>query len=225
MTQLKWSQCTWTLDQNYCSCLYIPPNCTSEYQQKTLHAISNVQNDDSTIITGDFNAPNINWLTLYAGSLFSCNLCNSLHHLIYLQLVNTPTHQAGNTLDLILTNAPHRIAAKIRTFTTEVSESNKTYSRERPTKLSTRHFPGTASHQKSRILTNQMSARVSRTKVCGCHRGEKWFLPPWKLIFTTAEIDFYHRRNWFLEVFLFLLLLLLLYYYYYFYHGEIQSIK
>jgi len=62
--------------------------------------------------TGDFNAPDINWLTLYAGSPFSCNLCNTLHHLNYLQLVNTPTHQAGNTLDLILTkfNAPHRIS-------------------------------------------------------------------------------------------------------------------
>lgn len=91
-------------------CLYIPPNCTSEYQQNTLHAISNIQNDDSTIITGDLNAPDINWLTLYAGSPFSRNLCNTLHHLNYLQLVNTPTHQAGNTLDLILTNAPHRIS-------------------------------------------------------------------------------------------------------------------
>jgi len=71
-----------------------------------------MQNDDSTITTGDFNAPDINWLTLYAGSPFSRNLCNTLHHLNYLQLVNTPTHhdQAGNTLDLILTNAPHRIS-------------------------------------------------------------------------------------------------------------------
>ena len=91
-------------------CLYIPPNCTSEYQQETLHAISNIQDDVSTIILGDFNTPDINWLTLCAGSPFSRNLCNTLHHLNYLQLVNTPTHQAGNILDLILTNAPHRIS-------------------------------------------------------------------------------------------------------------------
>ena len=91
-------------------CLYIPPNCTREYQQETLHAISNVQDDASTIILGDFNTPDINWLTLCAGSPFSRNLCNTLHHLNYLQLVNAPTHQAGNILDLILTNAPHRIS-------------------------------------------------------------------------------------------------------------------
>ena len=91
-------------------CLYIPPNCTSKYQQDTLHAISNIQDDGSTIILGDFNTPDINWLTLCAGSPFSRNLCNTLHHLNYLQLVNTPTHQAGNTLDLILSNAPHRIS-------------------------------------------------------------------------------------------------------------------
>ena len=88
-------------------CLYIPPNCTSEYQQETLHAISNIQNV-RTIILRDFNTPDINWLTLCGGSPFSHNLCNTLHHLNYLQLVNTPTHQAGNILDLILTNAPHR---------------------------------------------------------------------------------------------------------------------
>ena len=29
------------------------------------------------------------------------------------------------------------------------------------------------------------------------HTGESWFLPPWKLIFTTMEIDFYHRGDWF----------------------------
>jgi len=63
-----------------------------------------------TIITRDFNAPDINWLTLYAGSPFSRNLCNTLHHLNYLQVVNTRTHQAGTTVDLILTNAPHRIS-------------------------------------------------------------------------------------------------------------------
>jgi len=41
-------------------------------------------------------------------------------------------------------------------------------------------------------------ARVASTEVCGCHRGFflppcKLILPPWKLIFTTVEIDFYYR--------------------------------
>ena len=64
-------------------CLYIPPNCTSEYRQETLHAISNTQ-DVRTIILGDFNTPDINWLTLCGGSPFSHNLCKTLHHLNYL---------------------------------------------------------------------------------------------------------------------------------------------
>ena len=75
-----------------------------------LFAISNIQDDVSTIILGDFNTPDINWLTLCAGSPFSRYLWNTLHHLNYLQLLNTPTHQAGNILDLILTNTPHKIS-------------------------------------------------------------------------------------------------------------------
>ena len=81
-------------------CLYIPPNCTSEHQQETLHAISNIQ-DVRTIILGDFNTPDINWLTLCGGSPFSHNLCNTLHHLNYLQLVDTPT-QVGNIQMLLI---------------------------------------------------------------------------------------------------------------------------
>ena len=68
-------------------CLYIPPNCTSEYHQETLDAISNIQ-DVRTIILGDFNTPDIDWLTLCGGSPFSHSLCNTLHHLNYRQLVN-----------------------------------------------------------------------------------------------------------------------------------------
>ena len=68
-----------------------------------------MQDDVSTIILGYFNTLDINWLTLCAGSPFSRNLCNTPNHLNHLQLVNTSTHQADNILDLILTNAPHRI--------------------------------------------------------------------------------------------------------------------
>jgi len=107
VTQLKWSQCIWTLDQKYCSYVFTFLRiCTSEYQQKTLHAISNIQNDDSTIITGDLNAPDINWLTLYAGSPFSHNLCNTLHHLNYLQLVNTPTPLTNSWVRIMTGDLP-----------------------------------------------------------------------------------------------------------------------
>ena len=90
-------------------CLYIPPNCSVDYQQETLCTISILPSDTNTIILGDFNAPDINWLTLTTGSLFSRDLCNTLHLQNYLQLITFPTHQAGNILDLIHTNVPQRI--------------------------------------------------------------------------------------------------------------------
>ena len=49
------------------------------------------------------------------------------------------------------------------------------------------------------------------------HRGN-WFLPPWKLIITTGEIDFYHHRKenvWFQ---------LTSFYSFYFLHTETSSV-
>jgi len=64
-----------------------------------------------------------------------------------------------------------------------------------------RNFPGTAARQTSFTANASKSnesvtcPRVAGTEVCGCYRGRNRFLPPWKLIFTTVEIDFYHRGN------------------------------
>jgi len=44
-----------------------------------------------------------------------------------------------------------------------------------------------------RMPTNQM-------RVLPGHTGKSWLLPPWKLIFTTLPIDFYHRGNLFLPL-------------------------
>ena len=41
-------------------------------------------------------------------------------------------------------------------------------------------------------------ARVASTDNCAWHGRKNWFLPPWKLVFTTMEIDYYHSGNWFL---------------------------
>ena len=91
-------------------CLYIPPNCTSEFQQETLHAISNIQ-DVRTIILGDFNTPDIN---CYVEGHLSLAI-SAIHYIISI-ICNTPTHQAGNILDLILTNVPHRISNIVAMF-------------------------------------------------------------------------------------------------------------
>ena len=71
-------------------CLYIrhPTAQLITWQQETLCTISNLPSDTNTIILGDFNAPDINWLTLTAGSLFSRDLCNTLHLQIKLYTYN-----------------------------------------------------------------------------------------------------------------------------------------
>ena len=58
-------------------CLYIPPNCTSEYRQETLHTISNIQ-DVRTIILGDFNTPDIN---CYAEGHLSLTI-SAIHYIV-----------------------------------------------------------------------------------------------------------------------------------------------
>ena len=90
-------------------CIYIPPNCNDDYQQEVLRSINSLNTDCDTILVGDFNCPDINWSTLSATTPFSISLCNKLFSKNFIQLVNEPTHCQGNTLDLILTNSPHRL--------------------------------------------------------------------------------------------------------------------
>ena len=51
-----------------------------------------------------------------------------------------------------------------------------------------------------RMPANQMRVlpvhALPTRKFAGVTVEENWFLPPWKLIFTTMEIDFYHCGNW-----------------------------
>ncbi len=91
------------------SCLYIPPNCSVEYQQFLLRTIHTLPTQDDVILLGDFNAPDANWSTFSANSAFSTSLCDALLSQNFMQMVSQPTHKKGNTLDLILTNAPFRL--------------------------------------------------------------------------------------------------------------------
>ena len=93
----------------FITCLYVPPNCSNSYQQEVLNYLSTLDNDNNTILLGDFNIPEINWSTLNATSPFSHSFCNLTHSANFIQLITEPTHKLGNTLDLVLTNAPHRI--------------------------------------------------------------------------------------------------------------------
>ena len=91
-------------------CLYIPPNSSEIYQQEILRYIATLPSGVNTILLlGDFNVPDIDWNTLSARSPFSRDLCDTLLKYSYLQLIQSPTHTQGNVLDLLLTNAPHRL--------------------------------------------------------------------------------------------------------------------
>ena len=73
------------------------------------------------IITGDFNAPDINWLALSGAKPFSKSSCDIIYTKNLIQLVTTPTHRCGNSLDIVLTNSPNRI----NNISTDSSVSNK----------------------------------------------------------------------------------------------------
>ena len=72
-----------------------------------LQSFSNVTND--LIILGDFNFSDISWDSLcglFPTSAKFCDIISFIFNLNFSQLICEPTHIAGNTLDLILTNIP-----------------------------------------------------------------------------------------------------------------------
>ena len=91
-------------------CLYIPPNCADQVFLEYINSIGNVNFEMDAVILGDFNAPDINWSSLSASTASSTTLCDIVFYNNLLQVVSEPTHVHGNTLDLLLTNSPDRIA-------------------------------------------------------------------------------------------------------------------
>ena len=91
-------------------CVYISPSSSDAHLGVILGAISSLPDSCDILITGDFNCPDINWSSLTGVQQpFSQSLCNILYDKNYLQLITTPTHNQGNTLDLVLSNSPNRI--------------------------------------------------------------------------------------------------------------------
>ena len=90
-------------------CVYISPSSSDAHLGVILDAISSLPDNCDILITGDFNCPDINWLSLTGVKPFSQSLCNILYDKNYLQLVTTPTHNQRNKLDLVLSNSPNRI--------------------------------------------------------------------------------------------------------------------
>ena len=88
--------------------MYVPPSCSEEYQQEAIHYLNSLPTDCDIIALGDFNAPDIDWSTLTGSTNYSHSLCNAVYNKNLTQIIITPTHKQGNTLDLILTSSLSR---------------------------------------------------------------------------------------------------------------------
>jgi len=75
---------------------YVPPNAKDKYWLQFLDYIESLNNISSNIVLlGDFNCGDINWSLLSSNNQFS-QLCNVLFELNLFQLINEPSHSAGN---------------------------------------------------------------------------------------------------------------------------------
>jgi len=87
------------------SVVYIPPNSSDAYHEMLHNYLTSLVIEPSPIILlGDFNLPDVEWATYSGSSLRSNQFCDLLFQLNLSQLVNEPTHNKGNILDLIITN-------------------------------------------------------------------------------------------------------------------------
>jgi len=78
----------------------MPPASALDQYDNLFSYLAEIANENS-IITGDFNVPDINWNTLTAPSHTSSLFCDLVYHLNFTQHIDTATH---NILDPILTN-------------------------------------------------------------------------------------------------------------------------
>ena len=85
--------------------VYIPPNPGDVYLNSLLSYLTHlVTTHEKIVITGDFNFPDINWSSL-TGLCSSSNIfCDFIFNHNLTQLVENPTHNRGNVLDLVLTS-------------------------------------------------------------------------------------------------------------------------
>ena len=90
--------------------VYMPPNAALSYCQRLIEYLAQLCEEHRVIILGDFNLPDVNWLTMSGSSESSQTFCDFVFDFGLVQLVDEPTHMKGNILDLILTNVPSHIS-------------------------------------------------------------------------------------------------------------------
>ena len=91
--------------------VYVPPNPDITYFNQLIAFLKFLAaNEEILIIVGDFNLPDICWTSLSGCSPLSNLFCDFVFDTNLAQLINSPTHVKGNTLDILLTNSEHIIS-------------------------------------------------------------------------------------------------------------------
>ena len=88
--------------------VYRPPGSGYENTDKLCEIMTNL--DKQTILIGDFNFPDINWIDSTSAARGRPILETATSENLE-QLVNFSTHNKGNILDLVLTNCPEKIVS------------------------------------------------------------------------------------------------------------------
>ena len=75
--------------------VYTPPNSSDAYHSSFFNFIRTLPQSNNIVIVGDFNYPDIDWLTLSGTNLNSSLFCDLIFDTNLVQLVETSTHSAG----------------------------------------------------------------------------------------------------------------------------------
>ena len=86
--------------------IYRSPNSSPDNNESINTFVQNIGRN--SIIIGDFNYPNICWETLTSNNVAE-GFVNTVNEKFLTQHVDFPTHEAGNLLDLVLSNIPNRM--------------------------------------------------------------------------------------------------------------------
>ena len=93
------------IDPNLLMCLiYRPPNCSDQYNTSLMAHLNSVDSTQNIVLLGDLNFPDIDW-SIYSGSSPTADdFAEVIFGLNLIQCITGPTHRAGNTLDIALSN-------------------------------------------------------------------------------------------------------------------------
>ena len=93
------------VDSNLVLCLiYRPPNADDQHNSSLLSYLSSLDSTKNIVIISDLNLPDADWNTYSGCSTTSDEFTELAFNLNLTQFVTGPSHCAGNTLDIALTN-------------------------------------------------------------------------------------------------------------------------